>query len=178
MKLKRDIYRELFISSLFSLMIVSMTPNPIQLWLDKSHQNTDDNIIHVGIIMKGVWQGYEKCHNLKYQFVTMIRSILQKSKRKNLHFVFLTDQKSVTYLDKILRKFIKKDFDDTTGLNVTYDFVDTHFITQTYIEAIGRMRPFFTSNSEAAKKISRRPFSHGSFLPSYFSIWEIHYVRR
>ena len=44
MKLKRDIYRELFISSLFSLMIVSMTPNPIQLWLDKSHQNT------VGII--------------------------------------------------------------------------------------------------------------------------------
>ena len=64
--------------------------------------------------MKGVWQGYEKCHNLKYQFVTMIRSILQKSKRKNLHFVFLTDQKSVTYLDKILRKFIKKDFDDTT----------------------------------------------------------------
>ena len=63
--------------------------------------------------MKGVWQGYEKCHNLKYQFVTMIRSILQKSKRKNLHFVFLTDQKSVTYLDKILRKFITKDFDDT-----------------------------------------------------------------
>ena len=44
MKLKRDIYRELFISSLFSLMIVSMTPNPIQLWLDKSYQNT------VGII--------------------------------------------------------------------------------------------------------------------------------
>ena len=44
MKLKRDIYRELFISSLFSLMIVSMTPNPIQLWLDKSQQNT------VGII--------------------------------------------------------------------------------------------------------------------------------
>ena len=74
----------------------------------------DDNIIHVGIIMKGVWQGYEKCHNLKYQFVTMIRSILQKSKRKNLHFVFLTDQKSVAYLDKILRKFIIKDFDDTT----------------------------------------------------------------
>ena len=73
----------------------------------------DDNIIHVGIIMKGVWQGYEKCHNLKYQFVTMIRSILQKSKRKNLHFVFLTDQKSVAYLDKILRKFITKDFDDT-----------------------------------------------------------------
>ena len=64
--------------------------------------------------MKGVWQGYEKCHNLKYQFVTMIRSILQKSKRKNLHFVFLTDQKSVAYLDKILRKFIKRDFDDTT----------------------------------------------------------------
>ena len=42
MKLKRDIYRELFISSLFSLMIVSMTPNPIQLWLDKSQQNTVD----------------------------------------------------------------------------------------------------------------------------------------
>ena len=44
MKLKRDIYRELFISSLVSLMSVSMTPNPIQLWLDKSQQNT------VGII--------------------------------------------------------------------------------------------------------------------------------
>ena len=44
MKLKRAIYRELFISSLFSLMIVSMTPNPIQLWLDKSQENT------VGII--------------------------------------------------------------------------------------------------------------------------------
>jgi len=168
MKLKRDIYRELFISSLFSLMIVSMTPNPIQLWLDKSHQNTDDNIIHVGIIMKGVWQGYEKCHNLKYQFVTMIRSILQKSKRKNLHFVFLTDQKSVTYLDKILRKFIKKDFDDTTGLNVTYDFVDTHFITQTYIEAIGRMRPFFTSNSEAAKKYRDDLFLMGPFYHRIF----------
>ena len=71
-------------------------------------------IIHVGVIMKGVWKGLEKCNNLKFQFVTMIRSILKKNRRLDLHFVLLTDPKSVYYLDKILRKFIDRDLDKST----------------------------------------------------------------
>lgn len=57
--------------------------------------------------MKGVGQGYDKCHNLKYQFVTMLRSILKNNRKSDLHFIFLTDPKSVPYLDKIMRKYIK-----------------------------------------------------------------------
>ena len=44
----------------------------------------------------------------------MIRSILKNNKRLDLHFVLLTDPKSVPYLDKILKKFIKKDIIKST----------------------------------------------------------------
>ena len=46
--------------------------------------------------------------------------------------------------------------------------MDTHFITQTYIEAIGKMRPFFTSNSEAAKKYRDDLFLIGPFYHRIF----------
>ena len=46
--------------------------------------------------------------------------------------------------------------------------MDTHFITQTYIEAIGKMRPFFTSNSEAAKKYRDDLFLMGPFYHRIF----------
>ena len=46
--------------------------------------------------------------------------------------------------------------------------MDTRIITQTYIEAIGRMRPFFTSNSEAAKKYRDDLFLMGPFYHRIF----------
>ena len=46
--------------------------------------------------------------------------------------------------------------------------MDTHFITQTYIDAIGKMRPFFTSNSEAAKKYRDDLFLMGPFYHRIF----------
>ena len=62
-------------------------------------QTNEDSTIHVAIIMKGVGRGLQKCHNLKYQFVTMFRSILKHSST-NLHFILLTDERSVPYLDR------------------------------------------------------------------------------
>ena len=131
-------------------------------------QTNEDSTIHVAIIMKGVGRGLQKCHNLKYQFVTMLRSILKHSS-KNLHFILLTDERSVPYLDRIFRKFIHRDIKQKSkAINVTYDFVDTTVITQNYIQAINQMRPHFTSTSKEARKYRDDLFLMGPFYHRIF----------
>ena len=110
----------------------------------------DDSVIHIGIIMKGVGTSHSKAHNLKYQFVTTFRSILKHAKRKDLHFILLTDPQSVPYLESILKKFILRD--RCNSIQVSYDFLDTFVFTQTYIKAISEMRPYFTSNALESRK--------------------------
>ena len=104
-------------------------------------------MIHIGIIVKGVGFGHEKSQRLKYQFVTTYRSILQNAKRKNLHFLIMTDPRSVPYLEKIMRKFAERDT-RSKSIEVSYDFINTHTITRPYIRAINKIRPYFTSNSQ------------------------------
>ena len=106
----------------------------------------DDSMIHIGIIVKGVGFGHEKANQLKYQFVTTYRSILKHAKQKNLHFLIMTDPRSVPYLEKIMRKFAERD--RCKSIEVSYDFINTHTITRPYIRAINKMRPYFTSNSQ------------------------------
>ena len=109
----------------------------------------DDSVIHIGIIVKGVGLGHEKSHKLKYQFVTTYRSILKHAKRKNLHFLIMTDPRSVPYLEKIMRKFAERD--RCKCIEVSYDFINTHIITRPYIRAINKIRPYFTSNSQQVR---------------------------
>ena len=109
----------------------------------------DDSVIHIGIIVKGVGFGHEKSHQLKYQFVTTYRSILKHAKRKNLHFLIMTDPRSVPYLEKIMRKFAERD--RCKCIEVSYDFINTHIITRPYIRAINKIRPYFTSNSQQVR---------------------------
>ena len=118
--------------------------------------------------MKGVGSGHYKAHNLKYQFVTLLRSILQKNQsKKDLHFVLLTDPKSVPYLAKILQKFIWRDT-GKSPIKVTYDFVDTLSITKKYIKAISEIRPLFTSFAKEAKKYTDDLFLMGPFYHRVF----------
>ena len=90
-------------------------------------------------------------HNWTYSFNTRLKNI-------TIH---------IYHALKNLSPFLSSSF-NIQGLKVTYDFVDTHFITQTYIEAIGKMRPFFTSNSEAAKKYRDDLFLIGPFYHRIF----------
>ena len=113
------------------------------------HVMNDDSVIHIGIIVKGVGLGHEKSHKLKYQFVTTYRSILKHAKRKNLHFLIMTDPRSVPYLEKIMRKFAERD--KCKCIEVSYDFINTHIITRPYIRAINKIRPYFTSNSQQVR---------------------------
>ena len=113
------------------------------------HVMNDDSVIHIGIIVKGVGFGHEKSNQLKYQFVTTYRSILKHAKRKNLHFLIMTDPRSVPYLEKIMRKFAERD--RCKCIEVSYDFINTHIITRPYIRAINKIRPYFTSNSQQVR---------------------------
>ena len=124
--------------------------------------------IHVGIILKGVGRGHDKGHNLKYQFVTLYRSLLRHNQKYNLHFVIMTDRPSVPYLDKIMSKFISRDSKKRGGPKVSYSFFDTSAITDAYNRAIVEMRPFFTSNSEAAMKYRDDLFMMGPFYHRVF----------
>ena len=133
-----------------------------------STTNNEDSPIHIAIIMKGVGRGLQKCHNLKYQFVTMFRSIL-KHTSTNLHFILLTDSRSVPYLDKLFRKFIHRDIRlKSKAINITYDFVDTQVITRNYNQAINQMRPHFTSVSKAARKYRDDLFLMGPYYHRIF----------
>jgi hypothetical protein len=132
-------------------------------------EEKDNSTIHIGIILKGVGRGHEKGHHLKLQFVTLYRSILRHASDRHLHFVVMTDAKSVPYLDKLFRKFIKRDLSDrSTGPHVSYDFFDTSAITQTYIKAISQMRPYFTSHSLQARKYRDDLFMMGPFYHRVF----------
>ena len=158
---KRDSIREFLVSWIISIMVVSLVPNPLV------NQNNEEPI-HIGIIMKGVGRGLMKCHHLKLQFVVLYRSILQLTS-KNLHFVMLTDKRSVPYLDRLFRKFIHRDLiSKGKSIRVTYDFVDTNTITQKYHGSINKMRPYFTSNTKAARKYTDDLFLMGPYYHRVF----------
>ena len=81
----------------------------------------------------------------------------------------LTDKRSVPYLDKLFRKFIHRDLiSKGKHIQVTYDFVDTTVITQKYRRAINEMRPYFTSNTKAAKKYTDDLFLMGPYYHRVF----------
>lgn len=121
--------------------------------------------------MKGVGSGRFKGHELKYQFVTMYRSILKHSHQGlyDLHFLLLTDSRSVPYLAKIIEKFIRRDVKGNgSAMRVSYEFVDTRSITVHYQKAINEIRPLFTSTSEKAKKYTDDLFLMGPFYHRVF----------
>ena len=90
-------------------------------------------------------------------------------KKKDLHFIVLTDQQSVPYLAKIFQKFIHRDLKTKTNkINVTYDFIDTEVIVRAYMNSIREMRPFFTSNSIQARKYRDDLFLIGPYYHRIF----------
>ena len=148
--------------------LTTFTINPNVFFKRVFSPTDEDSTIHIAVIMKGVGRGVMKCHNLKFQFVTMYRSILKQTSQ-NLHFIMLTDRRSVPYLDRIFRKFIHRDIKlPGKAINVTYDFVDTGVFTQNYIRSINRMRPHFTSNTKAARKYNDDLFLMGPYYHRIF----------
>ena len=153
---RKSLKRTSFKKGLFCPLFFSITTSHVM----------DDPVIHIGIIMKGVGRGHTKAHDLKMQFVILYRSILKHAKRKNLHFILLTDPLSVPYLEPILHKFAHKD--KCNSIEVSYDFVDTSHITQNYIKPISQMRPLFTSATLQAKKYRDDLFMMGPFYHRIF----------
>jgi hypothetical protein len=65
----------------------------------------------------------------------------------------MTDEPSAPYIQAIMEKFIARDVGDAKKpLKVSYDFFDVDAIVFHFDEQIQALRPFFTSNSKAAKK--------------------------
>ena len=68
------------------------------------NDSQDDEIMHLGMIMKNAGSSSAKASRLKMQFVVLFNSILeqrskiiteQKQQAKRIHLTILTDQKSV-----------------------------------------------------------------------------------
>ena len=99
--MKRDLFRELIVSSFFSLIILYFLPCPTK-FLQNSCEKSSNKIkesINIGIILKGVGKGSTKSFKLLRQFVTLYRSILKLSKEDQpLNFVFITGMNMYTYL--------------------------------------------------------------------------------
>ena len=100
--MKRDLFRELIVSSFFSLIILYFLPCPTKLFLQNSCEKSNNKMkesINIGIIIKGVGRGSTKSFKLLRQFVTLYRSILKHSKEDQpLNFVFITGMNMYTYL--------------------------------------------------------------------------------
>ena len=98
--MKRDLFRELIVSSFFSLIILYFLPCPtkfLQNTCEKSSNKIKESI-NIGIILKGVGKGSTKSFKLLRQFVTLYRSILKHSKEDQpLNFVFITGMNILTY---------------------------------------------------------------------------------
>ena len=99
--MKRDLFRELIVSSFFSLIILYFLPCPTKLFLQNSCEKSNNKMkesINIGIILKGVGRGSTKSFKLLRQFVTLYRSILKHSKEDQpLNFVFITGMNILTY---------------------------------------------------------------------------------
>ena len=99
--MKRDLFRELIVSSFFSLIILYFLPCPTKLFLQNSCEKSNNKMkesINIGIILKGVGRGSTKSFKLLRQFVTLYRSILKHSKEDQpLNFVFITGMDILTY---------------------------------------------------------------------------------
>ena len=68
-------------------------------------ETKEEETVRIGVIMKNVASSSEKSQNLLTQFVVMIKSLLRnKSQRRKLGFVILTDPDSSHCLSAILKK--------------------------------------------------------------------------
>lgn len=146
----------------------SFTSHPHSTY--RRHPNAADDPICIGMIVKNVWRPGEKSVKLRRHFFTVLRSILRQSRRKSLHFVFLTDPTSVPLLDPILKKYLPIDLEgpSSIGLNVTYDFFDVQAISHRFSSTIHRLRPYFKSDSEQAAKYRDDLFMIGPFYHLIF----------
>ena len=83
-----------------------------QYYTDKYRRpNPEDDPIYVGMIVKNLGEPGRKAGKFKLQFTTLLRSILKRHRgsQRDLHFVLMTDERSVPCLRPILVKYIPKD---------------------------------------------------------------------
>ncbi|TRY61033.1 hypothetical protein TCAL_01446 [Tigriopus californicus] len=146
----------------------SFSSHPYSTYRRQRHPADDP--ICIGMIVKNVWRPGKKGVKLRQQFFTVLRSILRQSRRKSLHFVFLTDPISVPLLDPILKKYLPIDLNglSSIGLNVTYDFFDVQAISRRFSSTIRRLKPNFTSGSVEAAKYRDDLFMIGPFYHLIF----------
>ena len=83
---RRDLYRELLVSSFFSIIFLYVFPFPPKFCFLNDGKET----INIGVILKGVGTGNKKSMNLLRQFVTLYQSILKHTKEERLNFIFMT----------------------------------------------------------------------------------------
>lgn len=108
-------------------------PGPEALkWILRPPDPPGQEVIHVGMILKGVGGGGKVATKLKHQFVILLRSILQHSKSNPIHFIILTDVQSPEAIVPIFTRYIVR----YAKVKVEYDFFDCSAIAQTFSSKI------------------------------------------